>query len=452
MGSRVDTDGESPYHRSPQQMKILVVSSHEQHFGGGEGRLSYEFAVEISKRHQVVLMCPQTEPDPLPPGATLEIYPVRSIDYTLAALTGEEIVRILRFLDEFKPDVIHSHTPWFLGAIIQAWAWIRGAPFYFTAHELPSKILDWGLVRYMSAVLRSGVLHKLTSTYLVTFCRHCTGVVALNRAAADDIRGVGYRGRLYIIPNGRTLSLYDGKAPSDLHGPVKNLTFVGDFYPRKNQKFLVEALNYLPPEYHLVLVGHDVDHQYRREIDAALTPELRRRVTFTGKLEHAYVPEQLARTHVWVSASLMEVQSLAMMEALASGTPVVGLSNETIDELIDENVGARLPKGATPESFAAAVRTVCVSAAMCPIGRCAAGRATEHGPYDWSNNMDLTEKMYARSSRGKGTTRRGTIAMPLLYAVSEMLLSMIMFLILQFMALAERLQKLRGTRAAARRA
>ncbi|HEY9594661.1 MAG TPA: glycosyltransferase, partial [Spirochaetia bacterium] len=180
-------------------MKILVVSSHEQHFGGGEGRLSYEFAVEISKRHQVVLMCPQTVADPLPPGAGLEIYPVRSIDYTLAALTSGEVVKILRFLDEFDPDVIHSHTPWFLGAIIQAWAWIRGVPFYFTAHELPSKILDWGLVRYMSVVLRSGVLHKLTSTYLVTFCRHCTAVVALNKAAADDIRGVGYRGRLCVI-------------------------------------------------------------------------------------------------------------------------------------------------------------------------------------------------------------------------------------------------------------
>ena len=45
------------------------------------------------------------------------------------------------------------------------------------------------------------------------------------------------------------------------------------------------------------------------------------------------IPNYLERAHVFPSASKMEVQSLVVIEALASGTPVVGLSNETIDEL-----------------------------------------------------------------------------------------------------------------------
>jgi glycosyltransferase involved in cell wall biosynthesis len=432
-------------------MKILVVSSHEQHFGGGEGRLSYEFAVEMSKRHQVVLICPSTNPDPLPEGAGLHIYPLRSIDFTLAALGSGEIRAILRFLDSFDPDIIHSHTPWFMGAIIQAWAHIRGVPFYFTAHELPSKMLEWGLVRYLSAVSRTSLLHVLTSTYLVSFCRHCTAVVALNKAAMDDIRGIGYRGRMFVIPNGRTLSLYDGKAPMDPRAPEKILTFVGDFTPRKNQKYLVTVLNYLPAEYRLLLIGHYVDHQYMRDIDSAIGPKLRDRVIFTGRLEHALVPEQLARTHVWVSASLMEVQSLAVMEALASGTPVVGLSNETIDELIDSDVGARLPKDATPEQFANAVRALCETGSESYEALCRNARSKAK-PYDWDNNMNLTERMYVKTSRGKGMTRRGTLALPLLFSTGQMLLSMIMFLIVQFMAFVERLQGIRRTRAAASRA
>jgi hypothetical protein len=36
---------------------------------------------------------------------------------------------------------------------------------------------------------------------------------------------------------------------------------------------------------------------------------------------------------VSISASAMEIQSLAVIEALASGTPVVGLSNEAVAEL-----------------------------------------------------------------------------------------------------------------------
>ena len=231
----------------------------------------------------------------------------------------------MRRIGEFRPDVIHSHTPWFLGAIIQAWAFIHGVPFHFTAHELPSKMLDWGLVRYLRGVMRSPLLHALTRTYLVSFCRHCTAVVALNDAAARDIRGIGYRGRLFVIPNGRTLSMYDGTGPADIGSREKLLTFVGDFGPRKNQSYLVEMMNHLPDDYRLLLIGHEVDHGYCREIDAAIGPNLRGRVLLPGRLDHSLVPAQLARTHLWVSASLMEVQSLAVLEALASGTPVAGV-------------------------------------------------------------------------------------------------------------------------------
>jgi 1,2-diacylglycerol 3-alpha-glucosyltransferase len=429
-------------------MKILVVSSHEEKFGGGEGRLAFEFAVEMSKRHDVVLMYPGTMPDALPPGARLTVYPIRSLDYTLPALRGKELLGIVRYLGEFRPDVIHSHTPWFLGAIVQAWAFLHGVPYFFTAHELPSKMVEWGLVRYLRGVLQSPLLHVLTRTYLVSFCRHCTGVVALNKAAARDIRGIGYRGRLFVIPNGRTLAMYNGTGPADVGSREKVLAFVGDLGPRKNQKFLVDVMNHLPDDYRLLLIGHDVDHHYRREIDAAIGPHLRGRVIFPGRLDHSLVPAQLARTHLWVSASLMEVQSLAVLEALASGTPVVGLSNETIDELIDAEVGMRLERGSTPVEFARAVRAICETDQESYRRLCRNARERVR-PYDWANAIGLTERVYARMLQKGRPTRRGTLAIPLLLAAAQMLITMIVFRILQLTAAVERLQGVQRLRAAA---
>jgi ABC-type Mn2+/Zn2+ transport system ATPase subunit len=49
----------------------------------------------------------------------------------------------------------------------------------------------------------------------------------------------------------------------------------------------------------------------------------------------------------------------AILEALASGTPVVGLSNETIDEFIDETCGYCLPKKTAPPEFARKVKAIC---------------------------------------------------------------------------------------------
>ena len=53
-----------------------------------------------------------------------------------------------------------------------------------------------------------------------------------------------------------------------------------------------------------------------------------------------------------ISASLKEAQSLVIIQALASGKPVIGLENETITELINNKNGKSLPKKTTPKKFA----------------------------------------------------------------------------------------------------
>jgi hypothetical protein len=89
----------------------------------------------------------------------------------------------------------------------------------------------------------------------------------------------------------------------------------------------------------------------------------------------------------------MEVQSLVVIEALASGTPIVGLSNETVDELVDDNVGIRLPAEASPQEFAAAVQHIC----ELPTGdyqKLCAGARQRVINLDWSNVMEKTITAY----------------------------------------------------------
>jgi len=354
-------------------------------------------------------------------------------------MTAGELRELFRFLHAFRPDVIHSHTPFFLGAIVQAWAIRTGVPFHLTCHELPSRLLVWGLVRYLKGVSRTRFLQVLTRTYLLTIFRGCNVVVALNAAAAADIRSIGYRGPLAIIPNGRTLSMYDGKEPADLSAPHKVLTFVGDFYERKNQKFLVSMMGHLPASYRLVLIGHEVDHRYRRQIDTEMPAGVRHRISFTGRLEHELVPDYLARTHLWVSASTMEVQSLAVLEALASGTPVLGLSNETIDELVDGSVGKRLDRTTSPAEFAREVRSICEQDSRSYALMCSNARLRVR-PFDWRSTIQLAERMYSRSTKEAETRPRGSLALPLLLSISQMIIAMLLYLVLQVIRFLTRAQ------------
>ena len=87
----------------------------------------------------------------------------------------------------------------------------------------------------------------------------------------------------------------------------------------------------------------------------------------------------------------------------------------------------------TPREFAGAVRALCETdrasyERMCDAAR---GRAAR---FDWSNAMDLTETMYRRAAGRKRPIRRGTLAIPMLLAVAQVLISMLIYRTLQLIA------------------
>ncbi|MCX6724912.1 MAG: glycosyltransferase, partial [Candidatus Shapirobacteria bacterium] len=124
----------------------------------------------------------------------------------------------------------------------------------------------------------------------------------------------------------------------------RQLTFIGYLSRRKNQKYLLQVVEHLPENFVLNLIGKPINPMYLQELKDYVQRKQLKNVNFLGELPYKQIPAILERTHLLISASKMEVQSLVIIEALASGTPVVGLANETVDELVDSSVGFRLEK------------------------------------------------------------------------------------------------------------
>jgi len=301
-------------------------------------------------------------------------------------------------LDQFQPDVVHAHEPVSLGLIGQVWAAMNDVPFVYTSHVLPSKSLDFGASR-MFEFLPHSFTQTMSRRMMSDFMDNCDAVIALNQPAADDIRAFGYRGTVLTIPNGRDIRRLGTCPTADVHAPTKTLTFVGFVSRRKNQAYLVEMMRHLPrDDYRLQIIGDVLEPDYANQITAWAKDHNLQNVSFVGSVPHADIPAHLAQTHVFVSASKMEVQSLSVIEALASGTPVVGLSNETIDELIDERTGCRLGQDTDPATFAHRVHEICSLPQpeydqLCSRAR----RRVEH--LDWSQIEPQTTAAYARLVR-----------------------------------------------------
>lgn len=384
--------------------KILFVSIFKEGDGGGEGRVAYEMARWFSRSKQVVMLCPGKSTGMQTENNGFKMFTLQSSaegNLAVPLLSPLNIRRLFSFLNEFKPDIVHIHDPAMLGVVAQLWAILNHVPVFYTAHIIPSRALEFGTSE-VAQFLNGPITDSLVEKYLLNFYQNCDAVVGLNEVTAHEIRDFGYDGPILRIPNGRNLSQFHAFPYADPLAAEKTLTFVGFISKRKNQEFLIEAMKFMPAHYHLMLIGEPLVNVYQEEL-AQKAANLHVNVTFTGQIGQQEIAALLSKTHVFVSASKMEVQSLVIIEALASGTPVVGLSNETIDELVAPCVGLRLSSDATPQEFAAAVTQICNLNKDDYLKLCENARKRVEN-LDWSTVMEITLKNYAEIHQQKAQT------------------------------------------------
>jgi glycosyltransferase involved in cell wall biosynthesis len=97
------------------------------------------------------------------------------------------------------------------------------------------------------------------------------------------------------------------------------------------------------------------DGPARGEVEKALCP-LHRRINWTGPLDERAVAERLAVADIFVWPALNEAFGMAVLEAQASGVPVVAGSNGGVGEIMIPGVTGLLVAPGDPVAFAAAVR------------------------------------------------------------------------------------------------
>jgi len=340
-------------------MRVVMMVGGNKSVLGGETRVAVEISEAMSKKAEVVLICTGVRNQVRKEKQVIEvtIKSTTSLEDAneIPVFSASTVKFLIDFLDEYKPDIIHSHSVYGAPFLGQIWAKMNSVPYFYTTHEIPSKMASWFEINdssFLAKLVNSGVIKE----YFLTFLNNCTGVIALNNEAKREVEGYGYKGDIYVIPNGRFLKDFNKLKIPDIDKKEKILTFVGSVSIRKNQIFLINMMKYLPKEYRLLLPGRFFMPQYRKKIEGLAKRSGKVRVL--GPIQPEEVAEILEKSHLFVSASKAEVQALSVIEALASGTPVVGLSNETIDEIVNGSNGKWLPKNCSEKRFAIEVKKI----------------------------------------------------------------------------------------------
>ncbi|MEM7293615.1 MAG: WecB/TagA/CpsF family glycosyltransferase, partial [Pseudomonadota bacterium] len=154
-----------------------------------------------------------------------------------------------------------------------------------------------------------------------------TDIVAVSRQVAEQTRFYphAYQQKVRVVYNGvarPSVSIEKSQARQMLGIPIdRNVALlVGRVSAQKNYQFVLKIAEHIEHS-HIVCVGDGPD---KAEIfDAAERLNVNDRVTFLGQLEHTDMPLAYAAADVFISPSLYEGQSNALLEAMAMGLAVV---------------------------------------------------------------------------------------------------------------------------------
>ena len=258
--------------------------------------------------------------------------------------------KLARFLDEEIPrfDLVHVHGIWHYPA------WMasritrrRGVPCVVSLHdELSAAKLrhKW----FRKRVYRNLILDRIL--------RSADALHVLTRAERSRVAELGYDTPVFLSPNGIGLDTLDAPASPDASDFLARhprlagkrvILFLGRLHPSKGTDVLARSFVRIAPRFPdtVLLVAGPDEVGPRHGIERILrSAGLVDRVVITGMLTGADKLAALTLAELFVLPSRSEGMSVAVLEALAAGLPVVISEQYNFPEVGEAGAGFVVPR------------------------------------------------------------------------------------------------------------
>jgi glycosyltransferase involved in cell wall biosynthesis len=290
-------------------------------------------------------------------------------------------------VDAFQPDVVHIQAHIVIGRGLVKVARARGIRVIATNHFMPDNLIEHAppMPRKLLEWIARRAWQDAANTY-----RHVQEITTPTRKAADYLEAAtGIRG-VYAISCGIDASDYTARRDRP---KTNRIVFVGRVTAEKNIDVLLKAMTKLSPELNATLTivgGGDLLAKLQQStIDLGLAD----RVTFAGYLSDEELRHTLTASTVFAMPSTAELQSIASLEAMASGLPIVAADAMALPHLVDQGVNGYLFRPGDADDLAAKLTAVLTQSDDDYITmRRASLRMIE--PHDINRTLDTFEKLY----------------------------------------------------------
>ncbi len=218
------------------------------------------------------------------------------------------ILWLRKHRDEY--DIIHIHHPDPMAALALRLSGYKGRVILHWHSDIVSQkelftlylpLQNW-LISRAEKIVGTTLVYVMESPHLEGFRHKCTYVpIGINP----------------IIPD------YRGAAKIREKTGGKLLLSIGRLVPYKGYGYLIEAMKYLPEDYHLIIAGTGPMKKGLEQ--KIITSGLNGRVTLWGYVKDELIPALYTACDVFVLSSVMKTEAfgIVQIEAMSCGKPVV---------------------------------------------------------------------------------------------------------------------------------
>jgi glycosyltransferase involved in cell wall biosynthesis len=261
--------------------------------------------------------------------------PLIDTGYYVSVRYSSQAQKILRTM-----DLVHVHHPFTSGRLAIRYCTSRGIPIVFTNHTR----YDLYAQAYLP-MIPEAFGDAFLRAYMPSFCKSCDLVIAPSAGLRDVLVHFGVDTPIEVIPNGvdiKPFGAVEQPIPRQKFGFKQDdivLTYMGRLGIEKNLPFLLRSFAGIANTYEnvrLLVIGDGSDRENLEERVRLMG--LAERVHFTGMVPYNDLPAYMAAADAFVTASVSEVHPLSVIEALASGLPVVGIQSPGVGDTIQDGI------------------------------------------------------------------------------------------------------------------
>ena len=375
-------------------MRILMLNYEFPPIGGGGGYVTYYLARNMARQgHEVYLITSQFQD--LPKDEEMDGFLVHRVQvlrkradvcqvHEMFSYVASAGLYSLKFVRQFQPDIVQV----FFGIPSGPIGWllnrVYGLPYvvFLGGRDVPRPNPDPPYYRLLYGVLAPAIKSIWNHAIRVVACSDGLRQLALKFAPKAQIS---------VIPDGIDLTKFR-PVQREVEPEVVRILTIGRLIPRKGMQFLLRALPDIiqnaKRDFEIEIVG---DGPYREElVNLATKLKVSHKLNFVGTVPYENLAKRYQEADIFALCSLAEGMPLVVLEAMASGLPIVASRVQGIEDLVDEN-GYLFKPGDWHSLAAKLVPLINDGQKRIEMGRKSINRVQK---YDWENIANAYLEIY----------------------------------------------------------